>query len=517
MRLSYLIAVLLIAGSASQLFAQMSGTIYFNNGKIVEAEIMTANTSSLTWKNYETNQVQTAAYSSFSKVDFQPTGAWVEAEELFTQARYAEAGKAYFEITKNPKESLYPVPGNLASLALRKVMDCHRRLLEPAKVTSISAKIKPELKTMPPELQKLSPTELAWIQAGRKEWAQVVKIAEENKVTGADATELAFLAGQGSFSLGEKLKALDYYTKAYAFGYGSNPKVAKYSLRKSAEIVSTLNDEERAIELQSQLKIYKELFGAGSLWEGASPDLVKLSKAELDTIDFNIGKGALSKIPAGLPALKDRDWIHPLEIETPLYVLNHGPMDTKKAGNSGRPKREGNDYIFNGGNVMWKDESVKLNDGVFEVQMIFIPEADDGFLFSAGELNKGVALFMKKGDLILAWHTTKGSRKEFNLGKVSVTKETQLHIEVTTEVKAKLALGSKLKSYGEIPKKTPLDKAYKFEVSPDATYDKVTDYDLPRFKGRIRFLGVGTGKDVKSLRDAEKKMFKGKVVSTKTK
>ena len=135
---------------------------------------------------------------------------------------------------------------------------------------------------MPGNLQSFSPTESAWIEAGNSNWDGVIKIAEENQVVGVDATELAFLAGEGKFRAGKKMEALDYYTKAYSFGYGANPKVAKLCLKKSSEILGTVEREGRKAELQSQLKIYKELFGGGSLWNGAPPAFVELANADLD-------------------------------------------------------------------------------------------------------------------------------------------------------------------------------------------------------------------------------------------
>lgn len=287
------ITLLVVTLAVLQNFAAAQSTratLHFTNKTTADAKIVQATPTVLRWSAYpDGNAITDTPHQNLVKVDFEPTEQWTKAESAFLKGKYTEAGQLFSVIARSKAAYFHPAPGNYSSQAIRRILSCHRFLLNGKKVAELSTQVKAEFQALPADQRAFTDVEQAWIAAGTEKWDEVLKATEKDRSQSKNPVELAYLSGRAHLALGDRERALDSFTEAYAFGLGTSPEITKNSLRASAEIVSRLGDEERLQELQSQLKIYQDLFGKGKLWEGASPQFVELANSELETIDFSMG------------------------------------------------------------------------------------------------------------------------------------------------------------------------------------------------------------------------------------
>ena len=494
-----LIAVFLLGSGLT--FGQ--ATIYFKDGNQVEAEIISNTAKVLNWRMYSGDgAANSSPLDRIVSVEFPTTEKWDEAEIAFSQGDFNKAGQLFSTVAGNRNANFFPIPGNRSTLALLKIMECHRRLLNARQVAEIAERIRSAVDTLPPHLREFSDVDKAWVAAGKAEWQQVKKLAEQK-----NDIELAYLGGIANRSLGDNKAALDGFTTAYALGFGTYPNIARHSLRSASELLAGLDDEERLPELQAQLKMYQELFGGGKLWEGAPANFTKLAAAEMDTLDLGLEPetAPANKPPKSLPPKEERSWLLFSEVERRTTAFGRGrfdpPEDATKA-----PEKKNGDLHFNGNQFLTKG-NMKLNPRSFRFRSIFVPEAEDGILFNAGKPNLGFSVYLKKGQAYFGWKSERGKAQEFLLGPAPNGQQLEvvLVISPTREINGRIT-----------PQPSgPLGKVSRHIRSGAATNFTIASHqavapNLPRFKGTVRFLAVGGGASTKALRDAELNAYDGK-------
>jgi len=263
-------------------------TIHLENGARMDVQLVRIDGERIHWRVDDPDvQVEPVPLERIAWVDFPPPKAWETARDAFAEGRYEDALQLFRNIADDRGDLHHPVPGNFASLAQRRILDCQRRLLLAPEVARQVELLEKQADALPPQQRALTPVERCWAALGREEWEKARRLAESAE---EPEHELAYLKGRASQGLGRDEEALEAYTAVYTFGLGSQPRIAADALRRSAEILAALDGEGRRAELRAQLKIYRELYGAGSLWDGAPERLVRLADGEVELMSTGEGE-----------------------------------------------------------------------------------------------------------------------------------------------------------------------------------------------------------------------------------
>lgn len=491
--------------------ASRGAVVYLDDGQELVAEVSRVTPSGVTLQiDDAAGTVTSVPLNRVKWVEFETTPDWDAAEVAFSVGKFEEAGRLFTAIAADRQSNYYPVPGNLSSMAILRILECHRRLLNGERVASVAERIRKELNSLPPHLREFSREDRAWIAAGTEKWEEVVAIGEE--VTLGN-TELYYLAGLAHVALGNTEEALDGFTQAYSLGFGSHPAIARISLQKAAEILYSLGDEQRLPELKAQLKIYQELYGSGKLWDGAPPRFSEIAISDLETMEISLEEEELVIPPLPeLPPKESRDWLLAYELKNRAYVVGQGafaPLTFENAPPG--PGKQGNDLVFTGAESLGKS-GFAINANVTRVRIVFIPESGDGSLLRAGKPGMGWEIYLEGGQAFLAWSVkTDGPVETIALGPVSLRGQTELVLNV---------VGSQKIVRGRVSPQAAQELGK--VSSPIASKDKATvvispgkgihDLVRPRFKGVIRHLSVGFAKSGQDMNAAEAKMFGKRVV-----
>ena len=483
-------------------------TLELSNRQQMEVDLLRVAGSSILWRLDETDpNTQTMPISRIAAIQFPRTAAWLEAENAYRFGNLEEALTRFKAIANNKSQNYYPVPGNLASLAQLEIIECHRRMLDAEMVAKQAAIVARESKTLPPNRRQVPPLTQCWVAIGRKDWEGALKFA--GNVTAA-GTEVGYLKGLALQELGRPLEALDAFTETYTLSFGTQPELSQDALRRSALILANLEDKNRLPELQAQLKIYQELFGAGKLWDGISPELADLAKAELETLEGGMSKKSQNPAIPPLPELppKDgRDWLLALEITPSAYVVGKGAFASEE---SVVPTRLGNALAFSGEQRMWRG-GIRLRDQGIRIRTIFIPETTDGVIANVGKKGSGFALFLKGGQAMFAWSDSGERVTTYPLGAVEIGKSNTVTLTVNPNKQvASRAAGGELKKHGALPGLIRLVQPLTATLGASGNEGNATGQELPSFQGVIRHFSLGVSKDMAKINEDEKAMFEGK-------
>ncbi len=479
-------------------------TIYLTNGLTMEVELVRVSPGGIDWRSDSDGAGSgTVPMNRIAEVDFQVSAEWEAAERAFDLGNYGEAFTRFQAIAGKKQANHHPVPGNRSTLALWEMIQCQIRLLDPKQVAALAEKLGPEISSLPPDYRKF-PSELkCWIEAGRENWAEVIRLTSDLSSSGMDVKYLRAIALSAT---GETEAALDAFTAAYVLGYGESPEISKASLRTSTEILSSLADDSRKAELHAALKVYQDLYGNGSLWEGAPEEFVTLAGTDLEMLSTGVEEDPadLNPPPAELPPLDKRDWILAHETDPIAYVVDKGAFDSK---DELAPVEKDGDLLFDGTKSMWK-EDVSLKDCSVRIRAAFISENEDGIILNAGESGGGFVLFLKERQMHLAWSDSKRRVTTLPLGEFNPGEETLISVNVNTkkEVSAKGA------SVGNVPGLISSKEPVTVTVGSSGAKGNATGKDLPQFKGIISHLSLSVGTDLKKLQETELEMFGGKRV-----
>ncbi|MEM0967964.1 MAG: hypothetical protein AAGJ31_01320 [Verrucomicrobiota bacterium] len=493
--------LLILIGASLPCAVAESVTVIMKEGSRRTVDLVRHTNSAIFWRIDENANDQTIPFSRLNYVDFPKTTNWIDAQDALSSGRLDEAIQLFSGIAQKKKEHRFPIPGNLASLAQWKLLECYEKKLDAEKVASTAASLVRDRRALPQEYQQFSPVTQIWIAIGQKKWDSAMKMVRTLDGS-ARRNEFSYLSGRVLKEVGKHGEALDAFTETYTFGFGSTPALTRDALRQSVLILDGMGDEGRRPELQAQLKIYQELFGAGELWEGAPETLQALAKEELDTMSFG------TKIPPlpELPPANERDWIHALETDPQVYLIGFGAFTTDQ---NMAPRMKQDSFVFTGAETLRARSS--LAGRPIHVASVFIPENPDGIFFNAYVEGAGLTLYLKGGTMVLAWKGADNSAvKEFPLGSVKMGTQTSLRLSIDSSGKVRGKVGSvpmaDLGSTSLQENKKPASMTLGWAPNERTMLAQ----EIPNFQGIIRHFSLGLSD---KYRDAEKEMFGGKMVT----
>jgi tetratricopeptide (TPR) repeat protein len=212
-------------------------------------------------------------YRSIRFIEFPPPPGWEEAQALLRQGDL-DAAATRFErfAAARGAEIFHPAPGNFATLADRRLLDCYQRALRLPELANVADRIAwNQLPEEERDAQRLIPL---WTAAAREQWDVVLALAEEAD-SSFDAAAPGFavtgyLRGRAHEAQGRPDEAILAWGTTTGIFPGEHPHLAADALRRSCKLLAKL--PERAAELRALLRIYRQSYGNGQLWEGAPPE-----------------------------------------------------------------------------------------------------------------------------------------------------------------------------------------------------------------------------------------------------
>ncbi len=520
-----LVPALMLQSAAADLV-----TVHLLDGKSHTVELVSVNRGVLQGKVNTSSDtpVQQFLRSQISYVDFPTTEEWRTAEAAYESGRFDEAVSHYRIVIADPMAHFYPMPGNFVSLAQVRILDCHRGRMVPADISKQAQVVREQFLNLPPSYRIVNPVVTAWKAVSEKNWGKVIESLEEYS---PPTPESYFLKGVALEALGKSEEAMQEYAGAYVLNFGGVSNLTKEALKRSAELLIKVNNRDRAAELQAQVKIYRDLFGGGQLWEGAPDWVVKLSEAELNALvtdvegDFEKPESAMegggtvvesNATDATLPPLSEREWMLPHEFEHRFFVMGKdiaanpvklvgGAIETEKG------------IRFDGAGSA-KLGGVETGSTIVKFRIKFVPEAVDGVLLDLRKGAAGFGLYLAAGEMILEWTPVRrGTAKEWPVAKVTPGQEVRaiFHYIGNGEIKGwvndepvslqagkRTDLGLKginILSIGDIS-----DTAKQKSAAKGGRY-------LP-FKGLIEHVSIGTGRTAQEVRSDEMLTLGGKIM-----
>ncbi len=268
--------VFLFAGTVLQ--AQESrATIVLKDGRALEGRVDSVSGTSLKWWLPGLPQPQTYQFDQIDFIDFPQPPEWLEVMSLFDKGRYAEAAERFKAISlQRDSKTHYPAPGNFATLAERRLLDCYRRLRRPQDIAYTAKRI--EWNKLPASERTQEGIIDCWAAVGDGNWEEAEKrvaaTREEIPAVSSVAAELDYVAGLVHLGKGEGAEASVLFARAYGPDACADAALAADAMRRAIELV--LADPERRDELRALVRLYAGLHGNGQLWEGSADSLKNL-------------------------------------------------------------------------------------------------------------------------------------------------------------------------------------------------------------------------------------------------
>ncbi len=215
-------------------------------------------------------------YRTIRYIEFPLPSGWNEALNLFASGDYAGAATRLERFASNRSAAMfYPAPGNFATLADRRLVDCYQRLLRLPDLGIVAERINWNL--LPEE--ERGPRELlpVWSAAAKGNWKVVLDLAgtlaPDLPPGDARTGELAYLEGLAHEALKSPGAALLAWGTTTGYFPGAHRHLAQDALKRSALLLA--DDPQRESELRAALLIYRQAYGNGRLWDGAPADFGK--------------------------------------------------------------------------------------------------------------------------------------------------------------------------------------------------------------------------------------------------
>lgn len=275
-RLTLIILGLFLSTAAAQVAEPT--VVYLKNGQTRQGALVAVQSDRLDLRAEGLSVGSTSIrYDDIIYVDFSPTSKWTEAMTLFTARDFAPAAAKFEELSKSKDASLfYPAPGNLATLADRRLLDCYRFLMQPEKTPDVVKRIEWDL--LPPRERQVQALSKVWEAVGSEQWDIAVSLTAELTPGDPQAGEIGYLHGLAHESAGRKEEALVAYGIVVGLFPGQNRAFAEDALRRMSALLTEMPD--RSSELKAVVQIYAKSFGNGKLWDGAPAEFQELVSAD---------------------------------------------------------------------------------------------------------------------------------------------------------------------------------------------------------------------------------------------
>ena len=287
-------------------------TIELSNGTLLSARVESVDSGSMAIRAGTGQAVARLDYAQIDSVEWPETPAWIEAEQWFRLGRYQEAVEAFRELAgkRERRETFYPAPGNFATRAQLRLLDCYRLLGDAERVAETLPRL--EADKLPASQRNLPIVYRAWADVGSEKWTEVLKATEPNAKQPARVTEeeieLAYLRGIALEESGRPSQAQLAYAAAYTLNAATDRRISEWALRRSIELLErTAAEREEArdarreeaedrFELRAQVRLYASLFGKGKLWDEAGPLAVAALEEDLGLGDQALGQNARNRV-----------------------------------------------------------------------------------------------------------------------------------------------------------------------------------------------------------------------------
>ena len=192
--------------------------IILTTGQSQYAEISSVTKSGVMWSTIGSDvPPRVLAYEKIDRVDFPEPDFWLQANQDFNRGNYQKAVARFLEIANNRKGHYYPTPGNYASLATMRIIDCCRELGQPEKIVPFADKLDPQSLTSTE--RNRWPLVQAWSALGKGEWQAALDKADAFELTPLQtgSADRGYIRGLALEKLGKPAEAIMAYAEAYTF------------------------------------------------------------------------------------------------------------------------------------------------------------------------------------------------------------------------------------------------------------------------------------------------------------
>ncbi|MEM9283865.1 MAG: tetratricopeptide repeat protein [Verrucomicrobiota bacterium] len=425
-----LLGVTLVA--TGQLRAELA-TVHLKDGRSLTVELVSVDRGQVQWKmSAGATQVQSFLRSQIEYVDFPKTNEWEAAERAFESGRFDEAMTLYREVIAEPDSQFYPMPGNFVSLAQVRLLDCLRMKMDAAEIAKQAQVVREGRTDLPPSLQEAPAEVAAWVALSKQAWQGAI---DQMNSLETETPETYLIRGKAYEGLGNVGEAIRQYSGAYVLNFGGAVPMTQEALQRSASLLASLNNQNREPELQAQLKIYKDLFGKGSLWEGATDNLSQLAAGELAVVKEiaegldkpeapeQAGMEALEETPAikvaALPPLEERDWMLVSELDRKVVVIREEGMAESQPSLAGGVTESESGFVFDGTGGTVTQTGADPGPKFFKIIMRFKPETSDGAVLEMKSKRGGMGLHLEGGQMVFRWAPSGKKTQVLEIGEVT--------------------------------------------------------------------------------------------------
>ena len=489
------ILVVITAAPFSMVRADLA-TVYFKDGKTATVELEGVDRARLLWKQSSSaSEVNSTLRSEVDSVTFPTTETWRKAEDARESGRLEEALKLYREVIADPVSNYFPFPGNFVSLAKERMLQCYRLQLDASKVAAQAKIVREEFFHLPPELKRVEPETAAWTAIADENWEGAITALETVE---APTAETYFLKARALEGLGKSDEAVTEYAGAYVLNFGGSILLTREALRRSSQLVFELGDPEKTAELQAQVKLYRDLYGKGKLWEGAPEQLATLADGEIKALGEAESEMTKPKEPADkmsgpvisgsatvatLPAQEDRDFLLVEELPDRVFLIG-GREDKETVTMSGGVTKEAESFVFDGTGGQVSVGSADLRKLFMQIRMQFETEETISHLIHCRYDNLGgFSVYLKEGELLMDWAPREKAATTSVIGKVDPGVLTNLMIILRTDGRRETTVG-RARIEDEVPK-GGLEIVQGTPVVFGNAEKTMANEELPPFKGRV--------------------------------
>ncbi|MCB1228891.1 MAG: hypothetical protein KDN19_01415 [Verrucomicrobiae bacterium] len=288
-------------------------TVQLTNGTVLTVRVESVDSASLAIRTAASQATARLGYDQIASVEWPETQEWVHAEQLFRTGQFGEAAVEFERLSqkKTTRDTFYPAPGNFATRAHLRMLDCFRYQAQAPSVAKFLPGL--EIEKLPAAERELSAALELWALAGKGRWEKVLTgadagISENRETKQGEMIELTLLKGMALEELGRFPEATLAYAASYSLNAATDRQFSKLALRRSiemlasqAELAEAARDERREekpdwFQLRAQAQFYASVFGKGELWENAHP-VANLALSEKLTLgETALGQNARNRV-----------------------------------------------------------------------------------------------------------------------------------------------------------------------------------------------------------------------------
>ncbi|MEM7145486.1 MAG: hypothetical protein AAF591_10135 [Verrucomicrobiota bacterium] len=286
------VGVLGILWSAGAAHGDVS-IVHYPDGREISGTVVAVGEKDFRWRLDGSRDEQTTPYSQVEWIEFPPLDGWDDAQLLLEDGQYEEAA-AYFDEIASVRHTgnYHPAPGNFATLAQLRALDCYRRVVNLERIVALARLFEPEL--LPPSEEPPGVILGVWADVGAGDWEEAkVKLDAIEGIAGdsREAIELGYLRGVVFSELGQPDVGLTELAKTYTINLGTEPDIARAAIQKSTDILVSMELAERMPEVKGLVHLYAGIYGGQELWDGASADLAALKDKDTQ-LEYVAGRKA---------------------------------------------------------------------------------------------------------------------------------------------------------------------------------------------------------------------------------